>query len=123
MAEIFKFPYDASRRAHSKKPRRSKNGTPEERAAKAAATQKPAASVIALSDRTDNPAVEDHSFPRFLGAFRTYFEQAFARGMTVDKIFDELEDTGRIQEAKKRFLARQKKSEISHSPLNLPDPA
>jgi predicted alpha/beta-hydrolase family hydrolase len=37
MAEIFKFPYDASRRMHSRKPRRSKNGTPEERAAKAAA--------------------------------------------------------------------------------------
>src|ERR1700733_8505746 len=35
MAEIFKFPYDASRRVHSRKPRRSKNGTPEERAAKA----------------------------------------------------------------------------------------
>jgi len=29
MAEIFKFPYDASRRVHSQKPRRSKNGTPE----------------------------------------------------------------------------------------------
>jgi hypothetical protein len=36
-AEIFKFPYDVSRRVHSRKPRRSKNGTPEERAAKAAA--------------------------------------------------------------------------------------
>jgi len=51
MAEIFKFPYDASRRVHSQKPRRSKNGTPKERAAKAAATQQPAASVIALNDR------------------------------------------------------------------------
>lgn len=37
MAEIIKFPYDACRRVHSRKPRRSKNGTPEERAAKAAA--------------------------------------------------------------------------------------
>ena len=36
-AEIVKFPYDACRRVHSQKPRRSKNGTPEERAAKAAA--------------------------------------------------------------------------------------
>jgi hypothetical protein len=42
MAEIFKFPYDASRRVHSRKPRRSKNGTPEERAARAA----PAADVV-----------------------------------------------------------------------------
>jgi hypothetical protein len=38
MAEIFKFPSDASRRVHSRKPRRSKNGTPEERAARAAST-------------------------------------------------------------------------------------
>jgi hypothetical protein len=37
IAEIFKFPYDACRRVHSRKPRRSKNGTPDERAAKAAA--------------------------------------------------------------------------------------
>jgi hypothetical protein len=34
---VIKFPYDASRRIHSRKPRRSKNGTPEERAARAAA--------------------------------------------------------------------------------------
>jgi hypothetical protein len=33
---VIKFPYSVSRRAHSRKPRRSKNGTPEERAAKAA---------------------------------------------------------------------------------------
>jgi hypothetical protein len=33
---VVKFPYSVSRRAHSRKPRRSKNGTPEERAAKAA---------------------------------------------------------------------------------------
>ena len=32
MAEIFRFPYSASRRVHSQKPRRSKNGTPAERA-------------------------------------------------------------------------------------------
>jgi hypothetical protein len=48
-AEIFKFPYDACRRVHSKKPRRSKNGTPEEWAAKAAAEQWPAADVVTLS--------------------------------------------------------------------------
>jgi len=37
-AEIFKFPHSVSRRAaHSRKPRRSRNGTPEERVAKAAA--------------------------------------------------------------------------------------
>ena len=36
-SNVVKFPYDASRRVHARKPRGSKNGTPEERAAKAAA--------------------------------------------------------------------------------------
>jgi hypothetical protein len=49
MAEIFKFPYDVSRRAHSRKPRRSKNGTSEGRAAKAAAVQGAPAAVIELA--------------------------------------------------------------------------
>lgn len=48
MAEIFKFPYDASRRVHSQKPRRSKNGTPEERAAKANAARGAPAPVVEL---------------------------------------------------------------------------
>src|SRR5258708_25078006 len=47
-AEIVKFPYSASRRVHSKKPRRSKNGTPEERAAKAAALETPSADVVSM---------------------------------------------------------------------------
>ncbi len=33
---VMKFPYGACHRVHSRKPRRSKNGTPEERAANAA---------------------------------------------------------------------------------------
>jgi hypothetical protein len=37
MNNVVKFPYSVSRRAHSRKPRASINGTPEERAAKAAA--------------------------------------------------------------------------------------
>jgi len=49
MAEIFKFPYDACRRVHSKKPRRSKNGTPEERAARVAATETTPADIVSLS--------------------------------------------------------------------------
>jgi hypothetical protein len=41
--------------------------------------------------------------------------------MTVDQIFDELEATHRTaEEAKKRFLARQAKSETSDFPVNLP---
>lgn len=52
---IVKFPYSASRRVQSQKPRRSKNGTPEERAAKAAATQSPPASIVPLSARNQSP--------------------------------------------------------------------
>jgi hypothetical protein len=37
---VVKFPYSVSRRAHSRKPRKSINGTPEERAAKLAAGEK-----------------------------------------------------------------------------------
>jgi hypothetical protein len=50
MAEIFKFPYDACRRVHSQKPRRSKNGTAEERAAKAAALLPRSADVVPMGD-------------------------------------------------------------------------
>ena len=49
MSDIVKFPYSASRRVHSKKPRRSKNGTPEERAAKAAALETSPADVVSMS--------------------------------------------------------------------------
>lgn len=48
-AEIFTFPFAACRRVHSRKPRRSKNGTPEERAAKVAAQQVTPPDVVALS--------------------------------------------------------------------------
>jgi hypothetical protein len=48
-SNIVKFPYSASRRVHSKKPRRSKNGTPEERAAKAAALEATPADVVSMS--------------------------------------------------------------------------
>ena len=75
MAEIFKFPYDACRRVHSKKPRRSKNGTPEERAAKAA---KPTnAAVIPLGKMLEQKSAEEgeHSLSSFLRFLRQYFEQ------------------------------------------------
>jgi hypothetical protein len=47
---VVKFPYDASRRMHSRKPRRSKNGTPEERAAKAAALEATPADIVPMAD-------------------------------------------------------------------------
>ena len=49
MSDVIKFPYDACRRAHSRKPRRSKNGTPEERAAKAATLETTPADVVSMS--------------------------------------------------------------------------
>jgi hypothetical protein len=54
---VIKFPHDACRRVHSRKPRRSKNGTPEERAAKAAALaagQVPAP-VVEISSGNEKP--------------------------------------------------------------------
>jgi hypothetical protein len=53
MSNVVKFPYAASRRVHSQKPRRSKNGTPEERAAKVAAMQSAPADVLDLSPQID----------------------------------------------------------------------
>jgi hypothetical protein len=55
MSNVVKFPYSASRRVHSQKPRRSKNGSPEERAARAAATQSPPASIVSFADRNQSP--------------------------------------------------------------------
>jgi hypothetical protein len=51
MNNIIKFPYAACRRIHSKKPRRSKNGTAEERAAKAASLEAPADVVLMTNVR------------------------------------------------------------------------
>jgi hypothetical protein len=78
MTEIFKFPYDACRRVHSKKPRRSKNGTPEERAAKAAAAKPTNAAVIPLGKIPERKSVQEdkHSFSNFLRSFRAYFDDA-----------------------------------------------
>jgi hypothetical protein len=54
-ATIFKFPYDASRRVYSRRPRASKNGTPEERAAKA--PEVVLAAIIELSE-PEKPMVD-----------------------------------------------------------------
>src|SRR3981081_2149516 len=56
--EIFKFPYDASRRVPSRKPRRSKNGTPEERAAKAAALLPTSADVVPMAEAREQARLE-----------------------------------------------------------------
>jgi hypothetical protein len=49
---------DACRRVHSKKPRRSKNGTPEERAAKAAALYPTSADVVPMADAQEQARSE-----------------------------------------------------------------
>ena len=51
MNNVVKFPYVTSRRVHSKKPRRSKNGTPEERAAKATPLEAPVDVVLMANVR------------------------------------------------------------------------
>lgn len=48
-SNVVKFPYTRSRRAHCKKPRCSKNGTPEQRALKAAASLTTPADVVTIS--------------------------------------------------------------------------
>jgi hypothetical protein len=55
---VVKFPYDASRRVHSRKPRRSKNGSPEERAAKAAALFPTSADVVPMADAREQARSE-----------------------------------------------------------------
>jgi hypothetical protein len=55
---VVKFPYSASRRVHSQKPRRSKNGTPEERAARAAALFPTSADVVPMADAREQARLE-----------------------------------------------------------------
>jgi hypothetical protein len=55
---VVRFPYSASRRVHSQKPRRSKNGTPEERAAKAAALFPTSADVVPMADAREQARSE-----------------------------------------------------------------
>jgi hypothetical protein len=58
MSNVVKFPYDACRRVHSQKPRRSKNGTPEERAVKAAALLPSSADVVPMADAREQARSE-----------------------------------------------------------------
>lgn len=93
-SNIVKLPSEVSRRLHSRKPRRSKNGTPEERAAKRAAETTTAATVTEIygGDNLAKAAKAAPTFTEFAQALRTYFVQEFARGRNVDQIFDDLED-------------------------------
>ena len=57
-SNVITFPYSASRRVHSQKPRRSKNGTPEERAARAAALFPTSADVVPMADAREQARLE-----------------------------------------------------------------
>jgi hypothetical protein len=70
---VVKFPYSASRRVYARRPRISKNGTPEERAAKAGAAE------------------AGPTFGELTRKLRAYFEQELARGLTVYQALDDLE--------------------------------
>jgi hypothetical protein len=59
-AEIIKLPYNVTRGAHSRKPRRSKNGTPEERAAKAG--QPATVTTLRTEAQSAAPASDDPIF-------------------------------------------------------------
>jgi len=152
-SNIVKFPFSVSRRAYARKPRTSDNGTPEERAERAAAAEKRSqkcnplrAKIVAVSRATtiagrviyqsrdlsrigplgkrhaqelrsaakearylaskferaaEQLGGENHQSAKgtkdspglveFLQKFKAYFMQEFARGRTVDQIFDDLE--------------------------------
>jgi hypothetical protein len=91
---VIKFPYKACRRVHSRKTRNSKNGAPEERAAKAAAAQSSSATITRISGQT-RAADEGSTLVEFIQSLRAYVVREFARGKDVDRIFGELEDSYR----------------------------
>ena len=103
MGNVVKFPDDACRRVHSPKRRRSKYGTPEQRAAKLAAAKARVAAgntsqcpdsdreyIRRHFDNLDNPSVADPPFLEFLRQLGGYIVKEFATGKEIDQIFDEL---------------------------------
>jgi hypothetical protein len=101
---IIKFPRPPCREVHSRKQRRSKYGTPEERAAKRAAAKARRVTAgntpqISELDREyldrhfnnfHNPSVADPPFVGFLRQLGGYIVKEFATGKEIDRIFDEL---------------------------------
>jgi hypothetical protein len=81
--------------SNGRKQRRSKYGTPEERAARGAAAKARAASVVEISGSSDDkqrPAAEVSrpTFVEILQCLRVYIVQQFAIGKDIDQIFDEI---------------------------------
>jgi hypothetical protein len=81
-AEIVKLPYSVFRRVIARRPRRSKNGTPEERAAKAAAPTAASATVVNVAHRRKPADLKVHcsvaqnpNVPLTMEEFRSIVEQ------------------------------------------------
>jgi hypothetical protein len=119
---VVKFPYTACRRVHSRHPRISKNGTPEERAAaKAAATSTELITRSRASEPSEARMIEgierrrrdrprksiipkqnsEDAGPRgptiveFIQQLRAYIVQELASGKEIDQIFGDLEESYR----------------------------
>ena len=86
-ANIIKFPHSVSRRAHSRKPRRSKNGTPEERA-RQAASENVRELVVAQNRAVAAPSCSD-----FLRELRVYLYHEIDSGKTWYRALEDLEES------------------------------
>jgi hypothetical protein len=148
-SNVVRFPYSASRRVHSQKPRRSKNGTPEERAARAAALFPTSADVVPMADAREQARLEvdgrklrgsplrDYIATVSFGA--TVVGKMHTAGLkgeplaaiqpelrkewleTLDRAFEALATVGAgLTQAMKTLKALQ--SETSDFPVNLPVP-
>ena len=84
---VVKFPYSASRRVYSRRPRVSKNGSPEERAAKAAApAERKRSNKDDIRDRVRLIAAERNipaSEIKWIGRLKTYDGVRFAEKYDV----------------------------------------
>lgn len=77
-SNVIKFPYSVSRRVHSRKPRRSKNGTPEERA-----------------DKKYVQETGDSSLVLFVQHLKAYVIRRLVEGQAVEAVFEDLEESYR----------------------------
>ena len=153
-SNVVRFPYSACRRVHSRKPRRSKNGTPEERAARTAAeaSKLVPAAIVDLSkmmaeapaDKVDRRKLRSSPLREKVGPI-SFAVTVVGKLTTADLRkepldMDAAESEGWIHTPRTganaaRFVAdeldkaaerlgqlqgQSEKSEISHSPLNLP---
>lgn len=78
-AEIIKLPYSVTRGAHSRKQRRSKNGTPEEREAR-----------LALAVERVRAAQQQATGAAFFQQLELYFDQQLSLGRPMDRIWASL---------------------------------